>query len=161
MGNEWKSRNPHSAPRESQRPSVLQSLQTHGFRLRRGRLDVVGILPPKHIPADTETYVRQVRGTDTIGRWEMSPKPYRIPDDVAAIFEEYMACTEIRDSAVKVPFGYRKAKRASRERIRAHRLFWKRVGEVYPELDDESLVYDSAKRNVYIKGEVTEEEASR
>ena len=42
-----------------------------------------------------------------------------IPDDVAKLWDEHSGCCAVRDSAVKLPFGYRKAKRAAMDAAKA------------------------------------------
>ena len=65
-----------------------------------------------------------------------------LPGDIVSVLDEYYACIGVRDSATKMTFGYRKAKRAAIESEVARRKFWKMCHEIFPESKTADADYD-------------------
>jgi len=68
-------------------------------------------------------------------------KEYPINNDIALLNDKVEAARKLRDLAVKLPFGYWKARKAAREATYFNRKFWQRIIDVYPELRNEDLAY--------------------
>lgn len=78
-------------------------------------------------------------------------KEYPISDDIALLHDKSIACKKLRDLAIKLPFGYWKARKAATDSEYFKRIFWKKVRRIYPELDDYHLKYYSYKQVIIIK----------
>lgn len=70
----------------------------------------------------------------------MKKVEYVIPLEVARLMDKCIALDKLKDIYVKLPFGYRSAKKLSilSEECRAD--FWQKVRELYPRLAGKSLV---------------------
>ena len=75
-------------------------------------------------------------------------KEYPISDDLAELNNKAEANRVVVEIAMGRRFGYRKARKAARERVKFERLFWKRVREIYPVFANKSIKYDSLKQTV-------------
>jgi len=78
-------------------------------------------------------------------------REYPVSDDIAEYFISYEAALELRDKALNMPFGYRKALKASKDIVKNQRIFWKKVRQVYPELKDKSLDYNRVKQTISVQ----------
>ena len=83
----------------------------------------------------------------------MTKKEYPISDDIMVLFYKHEAAKTLRDLAIKMPFGYKKALRAATDSIRFLDLFWKQIYQVYPELKSYRLKYDPERQVVSIADE--------
>lgn len=75
---------------------------------------------------------------------------YYVPKEVSKMFEQYIAMLKLRDIYVKQFFGYKKAKRAAIEAEHLLQLFWRKIRDIYPELKDKQISYDSENRKIKI-----------
>ena len=74
---------------------------------------------------------------------EKRTKDYTVPGEVASVWIECTALLRLRDVYAKLPFGYKKAKRAGLEAQNARSKFWRMIRGLYPdELADKVLHYD-------------------
>ena len=80
----------------------------------------------------------------------METKEYPISDDIVLFSYKFLAADAIRDLAVKLPFGYRKAFKAAADSIRFRKLFWDRIQDVYPELKGKRLTFIREKNVVVV-----------
>ena len=71
----------------------------------------------------------------------MEEKRLPISDDMAEYFDAYHAAILIRDKALEMPFGYKKAYKAARDAVKNQKKFWKMVFKVYPEVSGEPYQY--------------------
>ena len=72
----------------------------------------------------------------------MSTKLYELPEDVNNLRSDASALIELRDAYVKLPFGFKKARKCAIDNKRLLTLFWFRAVEIYPELSGKNLVSD-------------------
>lgn len=84
-------------------------------------------------------------------------KEYPISDDIALLFDKSIACEKLRDLAIKLPFGYWKARKAATDAEHFNRLFWKRIRQVYPEFNNNKLAYMSSFQIIIITDNNKEE----
>ena len=75
---------------------------------------------------------------------------YYVPENLSKMFERYMAMLKLRDIYVRQLFCYRKAKRAAAEAEHLLQSFWRKIRDIYPELKDKQISYDSEKRKIKI-----------
>ena len=71
----------------------------------------------------------------------MKQKKYLIPDEIALLHDKATAAKNVRDIAIKFPFGYKKALRAAVDSIQFLRVFSLEVRKLYPELADKTFNY--------------------
>jgi len=76
-------------------------------------------------------------------------KQYPVGNLIADDFTAYEAAIELRDRALKLPFGYKKALKAAKDAIKYKRIFWKNVRKMYPEIKNSTLNYNIEKQYVY------------
>ena len=62
--------------------------------------------------------------------------------------DKVFAYEELRDGYVKVPFGFRKARRCAINAVKFRRIFWEKIVEIYPELKNASLRYSARGQTV-------------
>jgi len=80
-------------------------------------------------------------------------KELLISDDMAEYFDAYHAALQLRDSAIKLPFGYKKAFKAAKDAVKNQKLFWKKVYEVYPEVAEREFNYNRLEQVLIEKQE--------
>jgi len=69
-------------------------------------------------------------------------KEYPISDDIALFYTKYVAARKVRNLAIKLPFGYKKALRAATDSLTFHHIFWDRVRAVYAaEIGNKQIEY--------------------
>jgi hypothetical protein len=79
-------------------------------------------------------------------------KKYPISDDIALLHDKFIAAKKIRDLAIKLPWGYKKALRAAIDRVYFEKLFWKKIREVYSEeFKGKTIEYYPIEQEVGIK----------
>ena len=78
-------------------------------------------------------------------------KEYTISDDIDLLMRKTNAAMKLRDLAIKLPFGYRKARKAATDFEQFKIAFWRKVLAVYPELKGKALRYDELSKKVIIK----------
>ena len=83
----------------------------------------------------------------------MKNKKYLIPDEIALLYTKARAAKTIRNLAVKVPFGYKKAMIAAVQAIQFTQEFVNEIYKLYPELNNENLSYSPNDKEVMLKGE--------
>ena len=71
----------------------------------------------------------------------MEEKKYPIPEEVIDLWDKKVAAENMRDIMVKLPFGFKKARRCALDAQTFRRKFWHKVRCMYPELDDNSLAF--------------------
>jgi hypothetical protein len=74
----------------------------------------------------------------------MKDKKYELPESVDLLNDKYAAADKLKNIAIKTPFGFWKARKCAREAEYFRRKFWRKVRELYPELDKEGLSYNSS-----------------
>lgn len=84
---------------------------------------------------------------------EKEHREYPISDDIALLHDKYVACEKLRDLAIKLPFGYWKARKAAADAEYFNRLFWKKVRQVYPEFENKELSYILPSQ-IIVKGNI-------
>lgn len=81
----------------------------------------------------------------------MNKKTYAVSDDIDLLSSKITAAIDLRDLAVKLPFGYRKARKAAIDVQNFRKIFWRRVFDIYPELRGKALDYDGIAKEIIIK----------
>ncbi len=78
-----------------------------------------------------------------------------IPQEIADIAIRRSALADLRDLYVRIPFGFRNARKAAMESKSGLAEFWKKVGEIYPQtLDGRTWEFSVTGGNyVYLKDE--------
>jgi len=73
---------------------------------------------------------------------EEGPKRYPIPEELEEMIIKSEAFFRLRDCYVKLPFfGYKRAKQLAFEATKLQYEYWKKVRELYPELDPYGLAH--------------------
>ncbi len=72
----------------------------------------------------------------------MGKKELPVSDDMAEYFDAYHAALEIRDRALKMPFGYKKAYKAAKDAVKNRKKFWQKIYKVYPEVEGSRFEYN-------------------
>jgi hypothetical protein len=75
-------------------------------------------------------------------------KEFSVPEEIVLLMNKSEAALELRDKYVKMPFSYKRALRAATDSVMFDRLFWKKIRELYPELEG-SLEFDPGKNTVF------------
>lgn len=75
-----------------------------------------------------------------------SKEKYEVTDEIADMFNKFLAIQELRDLYIKVPFGFKKAKRCALEAQECRSQFWQMVRELYPELSGYDVKYNQSDR---------------
>jgi len=70
---------------------------------------------------------------------------YKIPRDLADVFEEYRAAENLMRVYADKRFGYKKALKASRLSLKKRAEFWKKVYKLYPDIKGVKGDYDADK----------------
>ena len=83
----------------------------------------------------------------------MDNKEYLIPDEIALLHTKARAAKTIRNLAVKVPFGYKKAMIAAVQAIQFTQEFVNEIYKLYPELNNKRLSYSPNDKAVMIEGD--------
>jgi len=68
-------------------------------------------------------------------------KEYPVGNEIAELFENHYAAKNLRDTAIKLPFGYKKAFRASQAMEKYYKKAWEKIEHLYPELKKYDLRY--------------------
>lgn len=68
-----------------------------------------------------------------------------IPKEVQNILTDHLSLLALRDFCAKLPFGYRKARKAAIDAGRKADEFWEKVKEIYPETKDGQWFYNHGK----------------
>lgn len=68
-------------------------------------------------------------------------KEFPVDEELAGYFDAYHAALELRDKAIRLPFGYRKAYKAAKDAVKNQRKFWKKVYKVFPEVAEKPFEY--------------------
>lgn len=84
-------------------------------------------------------------------------KEYPVGNEIAELFENHYAAKNLRDTAIKLPFGYKKAFRASQAMEKYYKEAWEKIGHLYPELKKYDLQY---RRNFHTVSARANEEKS-
>lgn len=77
-------------------------------------------------------------------------KEYTIPEEVIELTNKMYAFANLRDIYVKLPFGFKNAKKAAMGHERYRTKFWRMVWKLYPELQQDKLLFDSKKGVVVV-----------
>ena len=67
---------------------------------------------------------------------------YELPEELLKLVDKTMAFETLRDRYVKLPFGYRKAKKCAINHQHYKRKFWNSVSKLYPELENKALKFN-------------------
>ena len=65
----------------------------------------------------------------------------QVSDDIAEYFDAYHAAIQLRDEALQLPFGYKKAYRAAKDAAKNQKKFWQKIQKIYPEVALSSFRY--------------------
>uniref|UniRef100_A0A6H1ZW89 Uncharacterized protein n=1 Tax=viral metagenome TaxID=1070528 RepID=A0A6H1ZW89_9ZZZZ len=76
-------------------------------------------------------------------------KKYPIPDEIALFINKAKGAEKLRDIAIKIPFGYKKALRAAGDAEHFSWKFWNSVHNLYPELSRKKLLYDYTSQSIF------------
>lgn len=81
----------------------------------------------------------------------MNKKEYPIPEELAEIMDEANAAAAARQDAVKCYFKFqlRNAIELGKIAIQKRNKFWRKVRELYPEIDQETIHYNGERRVVW------------
>ena len=83
----------------------------------------------------------------------MDEKKYDISQEIIDLFIESMVLSNLRDRYMRLPFGYKKAKRSAIEDRKASNKAWDMIYDVYPELRGKSLSFSMNDYKVKISPE--------
>jgi len=74
----------------------------------------------------------------------MEDKKYKVPEELEVLMDKATSAIKLRDIYVRIPFCFRKACKYGNNVQKYKRLFWKKVLELYPELESKKneLNYD-------------------
>ena len=78
---------------------------------------------------------------------------FDLPPEITNIYNEYVALTKLRDVYTKLPFGLKKAIKCANNAENARERFWRKIKELYPELDGKTLVYKVENYTVSVHNE--------
>lgn len=86
----------------------------------------------------------------------MKPKEYPVGNELAKLHEEYKALRDLRNCYVKLPFGYKRARKAAIEAQLKLQDFWLGFSVLYPEIPKgQTLAYYPEKESVtFCEGEI-------
>jgi len=73
---------------------------------------------------------------------------YDIPEELAVLSDKLQAAEYLRDKYIKIPFGFKRAKKCATEAAYFRRKFWKGVCKIYPELKDKSASYNHVTQKI-------------
>lgn len=80
-------------------------------------------------------------------------KKYDIPEELMELQYQRQAAEKLRDLYVKLPFGFKKAKKCALDAVRAQSEFWHRVPQLYPELEGKNLTAELNERYIVERAE--------
>lgn len=83
----------------------------------------------------------------------MTNKKYEIPQELVEISLKSNAAGVLGQWYVKMPFGYKKAKKSFENQALLNNEFWQKVYALYPDLKGSALRLDAHERAVYIDGQ--------
>lgn len=61
-------------------------------------------------------------------------KTHKVPEEVMEFMYKWKGAARLRDIYVKLPFGFKKARKCAREAVRNETTFWDEIKVLYPEL---------------------------
>jgi len=73
---------------------------------------------------------------------------YDVPEKIAIYMDKMFASEDLRDRCIKLPFGFRRARKSARDVCYFKRKFWTGVFEIYPEIKDKRLFYSLTQQKV-------------
>ena len=73
----------------------------------------------------------------------MKKKEYEVPADIESIMDKVKAAEDMRNIYIERPRGFRKAYMCGADIYKYHRLFWRKIRELYPELRGKKVIYNS------------------
>ena len=79
-----------------------------------------------------------------------SKKEYDIPEEISDIDVEVRALEDLRDVYAQLPFGYKRALKASKKAVKLNFLFWEKVKDLYPQLDKDKLLYERERKKLTV-----------
>lgn len=79
-----------------------------------------------------------------------SNKKYEVPQELVNISLESNAANLLAQWYVKMPFGYKKAKKSAENYQKLNNEFWQKVYTLYPDLKGKPLRLDAMQRCVFI-----------
>ena len=71
-----------------------------------------------------------------------SENHFDLPAEITCFYNEYMAFQKLRDIYVKIPFGFKKAKKCAIQAENVREKFWRKIHELYPELKGKIIKYN-------------------
>jgi len=75
---------------------------------------------------------------------------YTIPEEVALLMRKAEALKGLRDIYIKIPFGFKKARRCAIDHENYRARFWLKTIELYPELKGRKLSFSISSAFVWI-----------
>lgn len=79
-------------------------------------------------------------------------KYYDFPEEIIEICDEYFNYVRLRELYTKMPFGFKKAVKCGKLAEKKRRLYWNKIYELYPELQNKEINYTNGNK-IYIKTE--------
>lgn len=76
---------------------------------------------------------------------------HELQPEVTKFINEYFGLIRLRDVYVKLPFGFKKAKKCAIGAEKAREKFWRKVRELYPELADHEITYHGGNYTISAK----------
>jgi len=75
---------------------------------------------------------------------------YDVPQELIDISLKAEAIGSLGRCYVKMPFGYKKAKKSFINQFKLNNEFWQKVYGLYPQLENRSLRLDAVHKSVFI-----------
>jgi hypothetical protein len=79
-----------------------------------------------------------------------SQNDYDVPEEVADLMDKALASEDLRNCYVKLPFGFRKARKCAKDVYYFKRKFWAEIRQLYPELSKMNLSYNGHDAKIII-----------
>jgi hypothetical protein len=76
-------------------------------------------------------------------------KTYTIPQELIDISNESNAYNAMGNLYVKLPFGFKKAKKSFENQLKLNNEFWQKVYQLYPDLKGKPLRLDAINKVVF------------
>ena len=81
---------------------------------------------------------------------------YEVPEELKKLIDKLEAYTKLRDKFIKLPLGFKKARKCAEDAEYNNRLFWEGILQIYPELTGKNMKYSCGTFKVIVKDEDTE-----
>jgi len=71
----------------------------------------------------------------------MEEETYEVPSELEELLGKSIALNDLRDRYVRIPLGFKKARKLAIESEQLRRKFWIEIRKLYPELSSKRLVH--------------------